>query len=114
MLPLKNRLKKKKDFKKVFKEGKPFREDFLFLKITENNLKETRIGFIVSLKVSKKAFIRNRIKRRLRGSVKNTIENLEKGKDIVIIARPEARDKEFQEIESCIERLFRKAKILND
>jgi ribonuclease P protein component len=114
MLPLKNRLKKKKDFKKVFKEGEPFKEDFLFLKRSENNLDKTRLGFIVSLKVSKKAFIRNKVKRRLREAAKNKIETLKNGYDVVIIARGEAKEKEFKEIEDCLEKLFKKSNILND
>ncbi len=114
MLPLKNRLKKKKDFQRVFKEGEPFKEDFLFLKRSENRLNKTRLGFIVSLKVSKKAFIRNKIKRRLREAVKEKIENLKKGYDVVIIVQREAKEKEFKEIEGCLEKLFKKANILND
>ena len=70
MLPKKNRLKNKKDFERVFKQGKGFKEDFLFFKITKNNLKENRFGFIVSLKVSKKAVLRNKVKRRLREIIK--------------------------------------------
>ena len=50
-----NPKKKKKDFEKAFKNGKFFKENFLILKTTENNIKEDRFGFIVSQKVSKKA-----------------------------------------------------------
>ena len=45
MLPKENRLKKKKDFEKVFKEGQGFKEDFLFLKVVKNNLNLTDLAF---------------------------------------------------------------------
>ncbi|GAI32984.1 unnamed protein product, partial [marine sediment metagenome] len=62
MLNKRNRLKKKKDFDKVFKQGQGFKQDFLYLKIRKNNLKSSRFGFVVSKKFSKKAVIRNKIK----------------------------------------------------
>jgi ribonuclease P protein component len=114
MLPLKNRLKKKKEFKEVFKKGEPFEEDFLFLKKKKNDSKEIKIGFIVSLKVSKKAVVRNKIKRTLREVVKNKINKTERGYDVVFIARPEIKNKDFQEIKECLEKLLKKANILND
>ena len=58
MLSIKNRLKKKKDFAQVFKKGKNFKDDALSLKFAKNNLAASRFAFIVSLKVSKKAFWR--------------------------------------------------------
>jgi len=51
MLKKENRLKKKKDFEKVFKEGKSFKNNFLIVKINENNLNFPRFGFVVSKKV---------------------------------------------------------------
>lgn len=69
MLPEINRLKKKKDIEKVFEEGQVFKEGFLIFKIAKNNSGKIRFGFIVSQKVSKRAVLRNKIKRRLRGLV---------------------------------------------
>ena len=43
MLPKINRLKKQKDFERVYKKGKGYKEDFLFLKIVENGKKLTRL-----------------------------------------------------------------------
>ena len=113
MLPRDNRLKKGKEIKKVLVEGKSFKKDFLILKINENKLHKTpRFGFIVSQKVSKKAFVRNKIKRQLRAMViKETKEN-KKGKDILIIACPGLEKKNFREINKTLSSLFLKAKIL--
>ena len=114
MLPKKNRLKKKKDFEKVFKTGKGYKEDFLFLKIAGNNLKTSRFGFVVSKKFSKKALIRNRIKRRLRELVKLKLSEIKKGIDGIILVNPGLEDKDFWELEEIINKLFKKAGIISE
>lgn len=113
MLSKKNRLKKKKDFEKVFKKGRGFKEDFLFLKTAENGLENSRIGIVVGTKVAKKATERNLIKRRLREAVRKRISEIKPGLDIVIVAL-EGLDKKvsFQTIQEVLERLFLKAKII--
>ena len=113
MLAQANRLKKQKDFKLVFKEGKIFRDDFLILKTRKNKLREFRIGIVVSRKISPKAVVRNRIKRRLRGIVKGRIKEIKKGIDIVLITLPGIEERNFLEIKEIIEKIFKKADILN-
>lgn len=108
MLPQKNRLKKKKDFERVFKKGKGYRGDFLFFKETKNNLKESRFGFIVSKKISNKAVIRNKVKRRLRAIIQKKKTGIKKGMDIVIITLPGIENKSFQEIEEDVNKIFAK------
>ena len=107
-----NRLKKKKDFEKVFKKGKSFKEDFLILKIISNNLEVSRFGFIVSQKISKRASLRNKIKRRLRESVRLRLLKIKKGIDGVLITSPGLETKDFWEIEKSIDKLFKKAKLI--
>jgi len=113
MLPKENRLKKKKDFEKLFKEGKSFSEKFLVLKINKNNLNNNRFGFIVSKKISKKAVARNKIKRQLREIVRKEINNYQKGFDVAVIALPGIESKNFEEMSQALERILKKIKILN-
>jgi len=113
MLPKENRLKKKKDFEKLFKEGKSFKEKFLILRINKNDLDNNRFGFIVSKKISKKAVVRNKIKRQLREIVRKDINNYQKGFDVAIIALPGIELKNFGEISQALEFTFKKIKILN-
>ncbi|XOB42754.1 MAG: ribonuclease P protein component [Candidatus Nealsonbacteria bacterium] len=112
MLAQLNRLKKKKDFEKVFKLGKGIKLGFIALKINKNNFKNSRFGFVVSLKVSKKAVVRNKVKRRLREIVRARIKDIKKGIDVVLIALPDSATKEFEETEKLVEKLFKKAGIL--
>lgn len=111
MLPKANRLKKNKDFENVFKKGRGFKEDFLYLKIKKNNLKSSRFGFVVSKKFSQKATVRNKIKRRLRELVKVKLPKIKKGIDGVIIIIPGFKINDFRELEEIINKLFKKANI---
>ena len=111
MLPKENRLKKKRDFEEVFKKGKTFRESFLFLRVKENNLKQNRFGFIVSSKISKKAVVRNKIKRRLREITKEYLPRVKTGVDVVLITKPGIETKGFPEIKEILIKLFEKAGI---
>jgi len=111
MLPKNNRLTKKKDFEYVFKKGRSFKEDFLILKIVENHLGQIRFGFVVSQKISKKASLRNKIKRRISESVRFKIGKFKKRLDGILIALPEIEKKDFWKIDETIEKLFKKAKI---
>lgn len=112
MLPKKNRLKKKKDFERVFKKGRGVKGDFLFVKAIPNDLKETRFGFIVSLKISKKATLRNKVKRSLREIVRSRLPEIKRGFDVVLIARPGLQNNDFSEIEVVVDKIFKKARIL--
>jgi len=111
MLPVRNRLKKKKDFERIFKEGQGFKQGFLYLKIKKNNLKSSRFGFIVSKKFAKKAVIRNKIKRRLRELIKIKLPEIKKGIDGIIIVIPGLKTTDFQQLEEIINKLFKKAKL---
>lgn len=111
MLSEANRLKKKKDLERVFRRGQGFKEGFLFLKIVSNNLKTSRFAFVISLKVAKKASLRNKIKRRLREIIKIKLPKMKTGFDIVLVTFPGIETQDFQEIEETINKLFKKAKI---
>lgn len=102
VLPKKYRLTKKKDFEKVFKCGYFFSEKFLSVKVAKNGLSLSRFGFIVSLKVSKKAVTRNKIKRQLREVIKLHLKDAKMGFDIVVMAKPEITGKKYQEIEQAL------------
>ncbi|MBI2053956.1 MAG: ribonuclease P protein component [Candidatus Staskawiczbacteria bacterium] len=113
MLPEKNRLRKKKDFEEIFKNSKSFKEGFLVLRARKNNFKTSRFGFIVSLKVSKKATVRNKVKRRLREAVKKYIEDgpysknkNKKSVDAILIALPGSEKIKFSDLKETVVKIF--------
>ncbi len=60
------RLRKEREFKEVFRRGRKIDLGFAVFYLSPNNLGYPRFGIVVSKKVSKKAVIRNRLKRLFR------------------------------------------------
>jgi ribonuclease P protein component len=126
MLPRENRLKRMKDFEILFKEGKFFDDMFLSAKVWKINeekypkrkysKEDLRIGFVVGLKVSKKAVVRNRIKRKMREVVRLLLkdEKLKSGYMVAIIAKQSAIEKEMNEIEKSIKNILKKSGVLKN
>lgn len=111
MLPKKHRLTKDKDFQKVFKRGKYYSRAWLGIKINKNNLKINRFGFLIGLKISKKATVRNKIRRRLSEVIRLKLEQIKPGFDVIVLVQPEIVDKTYQEIDKNLTNLLKKAKI---
>lgn len=114
MLSLKNRLKKKKEFETVFRRGRSLKEDFLVLRLVKNNLPQSRFGFIVGTKISKKATLRNKLRRRLRELIRTKIEKIKKGYDIILIAQTGLENRDFWELEEITNKIFSRAKIIRN
>lgn len=112
MLSKKNRITEEKDFDRIFKKGKSFKENFLILKIIPNSLQINRFAFIISKKVSKSAIVRNKIKRQLRELTKIKIDGIKKGFDGVFIVLPGLEDRDSLELKNIFNNLFKKAKII--
>ena len=102
---------KEKEIKEVFKKGTTWRGKFLVLKIKKSNFVFSRWAFIVSTKVFKKAVARNRLRRLLRESLRGKIEAIKGGFDGIILALPNALEKNYREIDKEIEKLLRFANI---
>ncbi len=107
MLPRANRLTKKKDFDVVFKGGKTTRADFLMAKVLMSSLPASRFGFVVSKKVSPKATVRNKVKRRLREAAAELL-TAKQPFDTVIVALPGIEKKEFAQIHQALLAMFKK------
>jgi ribonuclease P protein component len=111
MLSRKNLLKKKTDIERVFKKGKGFKEDFLLLKAVKNSLGLSRFGFVVSQKVSKKAVLRNKIRRRLKEILGAKLKRIKNDYDCLLIVLPGLENKDFWEMEYIINKLFIKGNL---
>jgi ribonuclease P protein component len=111
MLPQINRLKKKTDFGRVLKKGRGVREGFLLLKFAKNNLKVSRFGFVVGRKISKKATLRNKIKRRLREALRKELPKLKPGFDGVLVALKGSEPKGLKETERMVKKILQKTKL---
>lgn len=114
MFKKESRLSKNNDFDKVFKEGKGVFSGFLGIKIIKNCFKYNRFGVLVGTKVSKKAVDRNKIKRRIRESIKKIESDLLVGYDIVITTSPGILNKEFSEIDSFLKKGLKRLKLFKN
>jgi len=113
VLPQKYCLKRKKDFQRAIQRGRKIEKDFLVLKFFKNSLKTTRISFVVSQKVSKKASSRNKIKRRLREIIKINLPDLKPGYDLIFFTKKGIIEKNFWEIKEVVGQILKEAKIIS-
>ncbi len=108
MLPKQHRITKNKEFALVFDQGKSYATKFLVMKaVPSENI--SRFGFIVSTKVSKRAYYRGKIKKWLRESAREFIKrDIDVFFDIIIVARKESMDANFQLIQNDFKFLISK------
>ena len=78
------RLTKQEDFKHIFQKGRKIFGNFFSVRYLPNNLKNSRFAVVVANKVSKKAVVRNKLKRQVREIIKSSQNKLDKNYDIII------------------------------
>lgn len=108
MLAGANRLRRKKDFQKVYKGGKTLRTTFFRIKTVENHTKHSRYGIVIANKVIKKAVDRNRKKRQVRAVLGELIDTITKGYDIVVLAQSNIAEASHEEIQKDLKKSFQK------
>jgi ribonuclease P protein component len=91
-----NRLQKKSDIDLVFKKGKSFREGLVLLKVLKTDLGGPRFAFVISHKVSKKATVRNKIRRRLKNLLHKSLDKV--SVDALVIAFPGLEKKSYKDL----------------
>ncbi|MBC1240276.1 MULTISPECIES: ribonuclease P protein component [Nostoc] len=110
-LPKANRLKSRKDFQAVFREGIRRHGSYLTLRALKplhsinpsvdaatektqptnsRHLSSTKIGISISTKVSKRAVVRNRIKRQITAALYDLLPKLSLGWRLVVVVKPTA------------------------
>ena len=112
MLPKKYRLTARGDFLGVFRGNLRARSGPFMLMCRNNDLPYAKFGFVVSLAVSKKAVVRNKLRRQLHEIIRSLFSSLAPGYDCVIRAYPGAAELKFGEIEKYIQETMRNVKIL--
>jgi ribonuclease P protein component len=114
VLPNQNRLRRREDFAKVYAKGDRYRGTYLSLRILfDSNDPLTRIGLVVSKKVSKLAVTRNRFKRQLRAIFRQLLSQLKDGLQIVVTVTTVQSKPSYQELWDDLKNLLAKAKVLH-
>ncbi|MBM3235571.1 ribonuclease P protein component [Candidatus Poribacteria bacterium] len=105
------RLTKKREFEKVYKNGRRYWNKTFVIYIMPNKINITRLGLTVSKKVGK-SVKRNRVKRLIRESFRLSQEQIMPGYDIVVVAQPSAYGLKYQQARLELLALWRRAGIL--
>ncbi|MFQ5963277.1 MAG: ribonuclease P protein component [Candidatus Scalinduaceae bacterium] len=98
-------MRKKKEFQKVFDEGKIFINDQIKVYASLNHSSISRLGFVVGKKFGN-APKRNRFKRIFREAYRLNKNLLEKGVDLIIIPRSGLTDLSLKVIEDEFKKLL--------
>lgn len=111
MLPKKYRLRLTKDIERVAKTSHLFFTKRIILKFAPNQKTATRVTVLVSLKFSKNATKRNKIKRQIREIVRVELDKLKKGFDIIIQVKPTTTESTYQELTQDITYAFKNTRL---
>ena len=103
-------LKKNQDFQKVYRNGTSKGNRYLVMYVLKNQYMKNRLGISVSKKVGN-SVVRHRLTRLIRESYRLSETRFHSGYDIVVIARPVAKDKNYFEVESALLHLGKVHKI---
>ena len=101
MMKFSESLKKNRDFKQVYNQGKSYANRYLVMYVLENHTDRNRIGISVSKKVGN-SVIRHHLTRLIRESYRLHEDMFNSGLDIVVIARSTARNITYHEVESAL------------
>lgn len=94
MLKKELRIKKERDFNKIYRKGAFLGGDFFNINYIDTRGSETRLAVVISKKIAKKAVERNQVKRKVREALRILYPSLVQGYDIVVGVKKEALDKE--------------------
>jgi len=108
MLPRKCRLTKDKHFIRVARYGRRAYSSELDLRWIKNNQPYSRWGIVVSLKVDKKSVVRNKIKRRLRAILREKINFLTYGWDVIVIAKQRVKELDYFQLQNIFLKILSK------
>ena len=112
MLPKENRLKKRIAFNATYRTGISYYKNGITVFCGKKKTADipTKIGFVVSKKIHKRAVRRNRIKRLMRESVRLYIKDYEKFDtkymSLIFVASSKLLDKNFKEVDIGIKKLM--------
>lgn len=113
MLPKENRLHTDKEIKDLLKSGQTFFLPEMVIKYKANKEDITKIGFIVSTKVDKKAVVRNKVARQFREVIRELLPQLKTGYSVLIIAKKKVLELDFSTIKKQINFAFDKIRLYN-
>lgn len=87
MLSKDNILKKRADFEVVKDKGRLYQSPLFGMLVLSENVEETKFGFLISKKISKRAVDRNRIRRLMAEAVRFNLKGIKKKVWVVFLVK---------------------------
>ncbi|CAH0344888.1 Ribonuclease P protein component [Bacillus sp. CECT 9360] len=107
------RIKKNDEFQNVFQKGESFaNRQFVVYVLEKPNQEYFRIGLSVSKKIGN-AVVRNQIKRYIRQSFLELMDEVKSGQDYVVIARKPAAEMDFFQVKNSLIHVLKRSKSLS-
>lgn len=113
MLARKFRLQDRREFSSIYRRGRGIHAGALSVKAQPNRYRHTRFAVVVSIKVAKKATVRNRIRRRLFGLLAELHPAIAPGFDIVVIVKQDVSGNEASNLRKLLESALKRLGLMN-
>lgn len=107
MLEKDKRLRKSRDFALLSQKGRVVYGDLFTLRFRKSE-EATKVGFVASTKVFKRATDRNRAKRRLRAALRDLEAEWPKNYDLLFIAKRDVITADYGDIKERVQQSFEK------
>jgi ribonuclease P protein component len=111
MLADPHRIRRQRDFDIIHKRGRFFGGGFLSIKTYKTHFSYSRFAVLVSVKVSKRAVDRNKVKRQIKAVLQKQLPLIKDGFDVVFFTQKDILNKDFAEIEKKVVSLLKKARL---
>lgn len=105
------RLRKPADFNRVYRQGNYNSSKNLYARIRKTKLPVSRVAVVVSKKISKRAVVRNRARRRISEILRLQWAKINPGFDIIIVVKTDLSALDHKTLEDEIISLLSRAKL---
>ncbi|MFH1767159.1 MAG: ribonuclease P protein component [Patescibacteria group bacterium] len=112
MLSQEYRLRRDKDFQRVFSKGKSVFDSACGVRFDKNNKKNSRFAIVVGTKVHKSAVKRNKIRRQYSEILRLSLDVIKPGFDVILLTSKAALELDYDEKHTRLFKVFKKAGLL--
>lgn len=107
MLPRDQRLRRMRDFALLSQRGRPVFSQAFTLRFRQSQ-EATKVGFVASNKLFKRANKRNRVKRRMRAVLREVMPQWPGNMDLLFILKPDVLTAVYTDLVAAVLRVFEK------